>query len=233
MKEALMSDNKTETENLLTPESDADKKFKLLGFYDYTVVLTYVGMLTAFVGITAALAENFVKAAVCLMVAGFCDMFDGAVASTKKRSACAKRFGIQIDSLSDLISFGMLPAIFTYCAGKGKLKIYVSAFYLLCALIRLAYYNVTEEERQNKTENPRSAFLGLPVTSSALIIPPVYSVNNLHYIHGNALLYTVVTVMGIAFLLPVNIKKPALLGKIILFAVGCTELFLLITRAPR
>ena len=86
-------------------------KKKLLGFYDYTVVLTYAGMLFAFCGILEAIGQYYKGAILCLMIAGLCDMFDGAVASTKERNRQEKRFGVQIDSLSDLISFGILPAV--------------------------------------------------------------------------------------------------------------------------
>lgn len=73
-------------------------KKKLLGYYDYTVILTYCGMLSAFVGILRLLSQDYWNAVVCLMVAGVCDMFDGAVAATKTRTESEKRFGIQIDS---------------------------------------------------------------------------------------------------------------------------------------
>ena len=53
-------------------------------------------------------------ALLCLMFAGFCDMFDGKIASTMKRTKQEKRFGIQIDSLSDLICFGALPALIVF-----------------------------------------------------------------------------------------------------------------------
>ena len=55
----------------------------LLGYYNYTVVLTYVGMLTAFMGILQVLNRNFSTAVVCLLVSGVCDMFDGKVAARK------------------------------------------------------------------------------------------------------------------------------------------------------
>ena len=91
----------------------------LLDYYDYTVILTYLGMLSAFMGILMSVNSNFKTALICLMFTGFCDMFDGAVASTKTRTKSEKRFGIQIDSLSDLISFGVLPGVFVYMfAGK-------------------------------------------------------------------------------------------------------------------
>ena len=115
----------------------------LLGVYDYTVILTYSEMLTAYVGITRALHGDLHNALFCLMISGVCDMFDGKIASTKTdRTFTEKRFGVQIDSLSDLICFGALPAVIVYIASKGSdFGLFASSFYLLCALIRLAWFN--------------------------------------------------------------------------------------------
>ena len=100
------------------------------------------------------------------MFSGLCDAFDGKVARTKKnRSDVEKNFGIQIDSLTDVVAFGVLPA----CIGYAMLRKFpfmerfplISVFfaimliYMLAAMIRLAYFNVMEEERQKLSEaNP-------------------------------------------------------------------------------
>ena len=52
----------------------------MLGYYNYTVVLTYMGMLTAFTGILMACNGNINGALVCLMLSGVCDLFDGPIA---------------------------------------------------------------------------------------------------------------------------------------------------------
>ena len=91
-----------------------NQKQKLLGYYNYTVILTYIGMITGFAGIINAFGGNIFGSLICLMAAGFCDMFDGAVASTMSLTSREKSFGIQIDSLSDLICFGVLPAVIVY-----------------------------------------------------------------------------------------------------------------------
>lgn len=96
-----------------------ERKGKLLGYYNYTVILTYVGLLAGFSGILAALEGSYRSAMLCLMTAGFCDMFDGAIASTRKRTEQEKCFGIQIDSLCDLVCFGVLPAVLVYCMGSA------------------------------------------------------------------------------------------------------------------
>ena len=89
-------------------------KKKLLGYYDYTVILTYCGMLFSVRGILRVIGHDYFRTVLYLMIAGLCDMFDGAVAATKKRTVNEKKFGIQIDSLSDLVGFGVLPAVFVY-----------------------------------------------------------------------------------------------------------------------
>ena len=72
----------------------------MIGFYNYTVILTYVGMLSGFMGIVSAWSGNLKMALLCLIFAGVCDMFDGKIASTMKRTKQEKRFGVQIDSLA-------------------------------------------------------------------------------------------------------------------------------------
>ncbi len=199
-------------------------KRKVLGYYDYTVVLTYCGMLFAFYGILCAIGQDFGRAVVCLMMAGVCDMFDGVVASTKTRTKSEKRFGIQIDSLSDLISFGVLPGIFVYMiSGRNAIVGLVSALFALCALIRLAYFNVLEEERQNETTERRKSFLGVPVTTIAILLPIVYMLYDYRVCKSAGCFTILLIVLGTGFLAPVEIKKPGMVGKLCLLFIGLFE----------
>ncbi len=191
----------------------------LLGYYDYTVILTYLGMLSAFMGILMSVNSNFKTALICLMFTGFCDMFDGAVASTKTRTKSEKRFGIQIDSLSDLISFGVLPGVFVYMfAGKTVFSGMIAAVYTLFALIRLSYFNVREEERQSKTDERRSEYLGVPVTTVALVLPVLYLLFLAGIIKNIVLLPAMLMLLGICFITTIKVKKPHTIGKIMMIA---------------
>ncbi|MBP5554954.1 MAG: CDP-alcohol phosphatidyltransferase family protein [Lachnospiraceae bacterium] len=201
------------------------KMKKPLGYYNYTVILTYLGMLFAFAGILTSFSGKFLDSVILLMAAGICDMFDGSVASTKVRTDSEKRFGIQIDSLSDLISFGVMPAIFVFMiTGQTVLAAFVSALYTLAALIRLAYFNVSEEDRQKTTTEKRKYYNGVPVTTIAVLLPLAYLVQNKFGISGTAGYIVMLVVCGIGFLAPVEIKKPNIVGKICLIIVGLTEL---------
>lgn len=196
----------------------------LLGYYDYTVILTYCGMLSAFAGILNAVNGNFRLSLIFLMFTGFCDMFDGAVASTKDRNKSEKRFGIQIDSLSDLISFGVLPAVFVYMySEKTALSAIASSLYLLFALIRLSYFNVLEEERQDSTSESRSEYLGVPVTTSALLLPLVYLLYEGGIIRNILWFSVIILVLGKFFVIAVKVRKPHTLGKIIMLLLGISE----------
>lgn len=196
----------------------------LLGYYNYTVVLTYMGMLSAFVGVLMVINRDFPTAIVCLMVAGVCDMFDGMVAATKERDLREKRFGIQIDSLSDLISFGVFPAVFVCVFLDCTLfSSVIASFYLLAALIRLAYFNVLEEERQQQTTERRKVYLGLPVTTIALMLPAVHIAFDCG-VFKNKLVYLILLVfVMVGFVSPFEIKKPNALGKIGMVILGILE----------
>lgn len=198
---------------------------KPLGYYNYTVILTYAGMLCSFVGILMAIDGKFWHSLVLLMAAGFCDMFDGAVASTKKRDANEKKFGIQIDSFSDLISFGLLPAIFVYIiSGKSLVSAVIAALFTLAALIRLAYYNVCEEARQSETTECRHTFNGVPVTTITVLLPIVYILHEFRVFSGYIPYFALLILCGIGFLSPIEVRKPQKVGKIALIVVGLAEI---------
>lgn len=200
----------------------------MLGFYNYTVILTYLGMLFGFTGITYAAHGNIRGALLCLMMAGFCDMFDGKVASTRDRTAQEKRFGIQIDSLSDLICFGVLPAMIVYESAGSKFGFFAAGLYALCALIRLSWFNVDEEERQEAEDTRREVYLGLPVTTSALIFPLLLGLCQMKNIGTTTIAPAVMLVTALAFLTPVRLKKPARVGQLVVLLCGVLELLVLL-----
>lgn len=205
----------------------------MLGFYDYSVVLTYLSVVFAAVGMFRAGSGDLPGAIVCLMLCGVCDAFDGAVARTKKnRTSDEKAFGVQIDSLSDLIAFGVFPAGVAYFMTGGKiLSLIVLVFYILAALIRLAYFNVAEEKRQISEQGKRSYYQGLPVTTIAMILPVYYYLTLETGRNSDLILSVVMLITGVLFLLDVRLPKPGLRAVLIALIVGCAlvaRMFMLI-----
>lgn len=186
-------------------------KIKFIGVYDYTVILTYISLLSSVLGIFKAAQGAFGLAVICLMVSGFCDAFDGIVARTKKhRTEQEKGFGIQIDSLCDVICFGLFPAFLCYMMGlNGIFGMIVVFTYSLCAVIRLAFFNVLESNRQQKEDGCAKSYRGLPVTSISIIFPLVYC---LRFCMENEGFLTVICIVMILvaflFILDIAVPKP-------------------------
>lgn len=190
---------------------------RFIGFYDYTVILTYVSVVSAFVGMVFAHKGIFGAAMLCLFLSGFCDAFDGTVARTKKnRTEDEKAFGIQLDSLCDVVSFGAAPAFACYCMGMDTvIGVAILCVYCVCAVIRLAFFNVQEAKRQQVEEGSNKFYRGLPVTTSAMIFPAFYLLRSL--LPGNVfvvVLHILMALTAFLFILDFRVKKPDL-GKLI------------------
>lgn len=204
----------------------------MIGYYNYTVILTYASLISSIFGVFLALGVDGGRAhpeyaIICLMISGLCDMFDGKVARTKKdRTEDEKQFGIQIDSLCDAVCFGVLPAIIGYSVGmKSLADIPILIIFPLCAVIRLAYFNVAEEDRQKKTDDVRKVYEGLSVTSVALILPLLYS---FHKDIGSELFPVVYGIalflIALAFITRFKVKKPSMKTMLCFIGIGAAEL---------
>ena len=208
----------------------------MIGFYDYTVILTYLSILSGTTGIILCLngIGHPYLGMFFLLFSGLCDTFDGKVARTKKnRTERMKKFGIQIDSLSDLIAFGVLPACIGIIFEKNPMLVQIiltiiAVLYVLAAMIRLAYFNVMEEEGENKDEKGEKIYMGLPVTSAALIFPAVLLVHILVRADLTLLYFGVMIVTGLLFICKFHIKKPKGKGIAVLVLLGILEFIILI-----
>lgn len=205
----------------------------MIGYYDYTVIATYLSVLSSLVGMTLLTRPSLIRfSVICLMFSGLCDMFDGKIARSKKnRTEQEKKFGIQLDSLADVVCFGAFPALLNYSLSGGTHKIgfITSAIYLICGIIRLAYFNVMEEERQSQTTENRKYYQGMPITSISVIFPTVYLLKYLLHIQSNwGLIFNITTLItAILFVLNFKFRKPTnrelailtIFGFIILIAI--------------
>lgn len=202
----------------------------MIGVYDYTVIATYLSLLFGLAGIYSASRGNLFAAILFLMLAGLLDAFDGRIARTKKnRTDTEKRFGIQIDSLNDVVCFGVLPGVIGASLGGGEWWLRASVlFYVLAALIRLAYFNVTEEERQSATNEHRHYYLGVPVTAASFVMPLFWALP-LRLGSAPAVIYAVgLTLLAFLFIAPLRIPKPGLKGILCMVLLGVIELYLML-----
>lgn len=201
----------------------------MLGFYNYSVILTYLGLASSVFGITQVIEVykgqgNYSIAFLCLLLSGLCDLFDGRVARMKKnRTEREKIFGIQIDSLCDLVCFGVFPGILGYSFGFNYGLGLISAIVIvLAAVIRLGYFNTVEQERQQATNEKRHEYRGLPVTTVAIILPIIYIAKGLVGKDLFPFIFQVcLIIIGLLFLIKkFRVRKPQLLGVILLILIG-------------
>lgn len=212
----------------------------MLGNYDYTVWLTY---LSAILGVTGTLfgvagSGHPWTAGVCLILCAILDGFDGRVARSKKnRTEREKRYGIEIDSFADTISFGLLPCALVYAMAKAlapeAAPVFSAAFFViaplfvLTAIIRLSSFNI---QAGDALETGTKAFTGLPVTSSGFLWPQLLLIQFFLRDTFNLLpiCLVVMVVQGFLFLFkPLRIHKMGLKPILVLALIGAAEIVFL------
>ena len=125
---------------------------------------TLMNLFSGFLAITQVHEGQYVYACYLVVLAGFFDLLDGFMARLTQGHS---QFGVELDSLSDVISFGVAPSylVFAYALGEfGVAGLVVSALPAMCAAVRLARYNVVSEKGSS------DYFSGLPAPIQAFVI---------------------------------------------------------------
>ena len=187
-----------------------------IGKYNRSVIVTYLGVLSTMIGIYFVLGFSTPKitgAMICLMLSGICDMFDGKIARMcKNRTEEDVEYGIQIDSLTDMISFIAFPIVTLYgvsayfdVALNPIATVLVIALFTIAGISRLAFFNLAA----NSEDGPVKYYTGLPVTATAIVFPLLYllryivDVKIFVYIYLGAFL-----VMAFLMVFKFHLKKP-------------------------
>ena len=194
-----------------------------LGVYHPSVLLTYLGLSLSLYGIFFSKSPAF--SLILLILAGLCDTFDGMVGNSFQRNDLEKAFGVQIDSLSDLISFGVFPVqiFLQYFAKFGVFSFLLSVIYLLSVVTRLAYFNASGGEKKDY-------FTGLAVTYASFFIP-LYGLFSIYFsiekIFPGEILYAL---LAFFFVFNCKMKKPGLKVRIGLLLLAILFVILLVRK---
>ncbi|MBR6594913.1 MAG: CDP-alcohol phosphatidyltransferase family protein [Clostridia bacterium] len=191
-----------------------------IGVYNLANFVTLLGLASALVACFAAASGALLLAVCMFLLSGLCDMFDGRIArGAGSRTRKEKVFGIQIDTVCDMVSFGVAPAVIAYFSGFSRWHD-VAAYivYAACAAIRLAYFN-TQAIEETPDLNMK-AFTGVPVPFSCLVMPVLMIARALipSFIATTIIYDLVFVAVGIAFILNVKIKKLNIVQSVILIA---------------
>ena len=150
-------------------------------------IFTTIGMCIGLTGIRFALESDWESAVVCVLIAAFFDLVDGLTARMLKATS---KMGAELDSLSDVVSFGVTPTIILYLWILSILNVNSSyilgwfwipfIFYTSCCVLRLARFNIASREslKENLVQSV-SYFVGVPSPAGAIILlaPIIFSVN--------------------------------------------------------
>lgn len=199
-----------------------------IGEWNKSVILTYIGMGSAVLGMYFACTWNVYGAFAALIVSGVCDLFDGAVARKCKRNEAQKLFGVQLDSLVDVINFLAFPTILGIFIGMNRwYHLLVLILFCVCGIARLAFFNISSEGG----DAPVKYYRGLPVTFTALILPIIYLLHLCLAQNVFTVVYTIAMLLiALLNILDIKIAKPKGMAYPIfaLLAVGMLVVYLVV-----
>ena len=189
-------------------------RIRLLGPHGPSPLLTCCSIAAAVVGIVSS-AQGYTHLGILMLsVCGVLDAFDGRFAGLFKRDADARTFGMAIDSLADVVAFGVAPAILMaqsalqhLTSGLTALVIALAAFYVLAAVWRLAWFDTLSINHGNTGS---SAFRGVPVTYAALVFPLAFALCKVlgNWLQAGFVMPLLSTVLAALFVLDIEVPRP-------------------------
>jgi len=182
------------------------KKRAFIGQYRLCDLVTMCSTLSAIIGIILCFKGHTNIPFLLLVVCCICDCFDGTIARRRKNNEFETSYGVELDSLSDLVAFGVFPAVMALTTVKYSWFMYILPLYVLAGLVRLTYFNALNINKKAE----KGYFRGVPITAIALIYPFFYFIKI-----NSTTVYSILTVclfilIGILFITNIRVKKPNL-----------------------
>ncbi len=206
----------------------ANREFQLI--YILPNLFTAASIFTAVIAIVSAINGNFEKSAWLIFLSLVFDGLDGRVA---RLTHTTSRFGVEFDSLADLVAFGVAPALLLYFyAGHeyGKLGILVMALYIIFGAIRLARFNI-----MSPNTDP-TVFIGVPIPAAAIFVSIwVLMFSQYEFLHNFSAVLLVATILVSLLMVSnirypsfkkINLEKPALTKTLIVLIITASIIYL-------
>ncbi|MBI4764838.1 MAG: CDP-diacylglycerol--serine O-phosphatidyltransferase [Deltaproteobacteria bacterium] len=203
------------------------------GIYVLPNLVTTGGLFCGFYAIIAAISGNFYQAALSILIAAVLDGLDGRIARLTRTTSA---FGIQYDSLSDLIAFGLAPGVLVFLWALKPFNRFgwMAAFlYVVCGALRLARFNVQTGIISNKY------FVGLPIPASATIVATtILFIYQIGGTGSTGYLAVLIMIYILSFLMVSNIPYPSFKGlklgerRSFNFLVAVVLIFVLVALEP-
>lgn len=168
------------------------------GIYILPNLFTSASLFCGFYSIISAFKENFVPAAIAILVSVIFDGLDGRVA---RMTNTTSKFGAEYDSIADVIAFGVAPAVLAYSwslSVYGKIGWIAAFLFVLCGALRLARYNIQIGIIDSKVFN------GLPIPAAASVVATTVIFFDFHGVEGRFYSYAILFSVFILSLLMVS-----------------------------
>jgi CDP-diacylglycerol--serine O-phosphatidyltransferase len=135
-------------------------------------ILTFMSLISGVLSMFFSLKSMFVEAALFMIFAVFFDFADGRVARLLKQES---ELGAQLDSLSDLVSFGAAPAVFFLSMFSVNIvELLIAIIFVCCGAYRLARFNIQKDKK---------GFYGMPITMNGLLFPALFLLASGKYVY--------------------------------------------------
>lgn len=200
------------------------EKTNIQNFIATSDIISLLNMSSGFLSILCSINNYFELSAILMIIAIMFDSTDGWVARKTNRND-SLGFGKNIDSLSDIVSFGVAPAVFIYTSINTTsiplqiLVILVSLLIVVCGVLRLTRYNVIADHVKT------SDFIGFPIPGISFIIATYY-LSGLYNSYLSLILSIIVSILMIS-----NVKYPKF-SNIPLISISCILIILIILPIP-
>ena len=212
---------------------ETNKKFKLVSNKKTRTILpnmfTLIGVCIGLTSIKFAFDEKFGLAIICIIVAGLIDGLYGRIARLIKGTS---QVGKELDSLTDVISFGVAPAFIMYfwqLNTLGRVGWLICLVYVICVALRLARFNVNSETQPSWKDN---FFEGVPSPAGGILVlmPLIYSKSeiqflNVDFIYFTPILFVLISILLISKLPTYSFKKIAVPRRLTIFLLFGVVLF--------
>ncbi len=197
-----------------------------IGYYSLANCVTLFGLLSSVTACFLAANGNFKFAVYMLFLACLCDIVDGTIArANRNRSLDDKNFGIQLDSICDVVSFGVTPCFIAFSFGfDGFLDVLIYGFFIACGAIRLAYFNTLANKNPGKK---MKYFRGVPIPFSTFIVTFLFLLTTFIPASVTVWLFRLLFLgLAFAYILNIRVKKPN--GKDAMIILGIEVVMLLL-----
>jgi CDP-diacylglycerol--serine O-phosphatidyltransferase len=203
-----------------------------IGYFSLANTVTLLGLASSVMAVFCSSQKLYPLAVIMLLFAGLCDMFDGRIARiSSNRARREKIYGVQLDSLADVISFGVAPALIAYNMGyQGVLDLILYLMFIICGAIRLAYFNT--QALSDTPDMNMKYFTGVPIPMSCVLLPFMILISMLiDNLSVTVWLFRAFfLLLGMAYVLKIKIKKFGIkvLATAAVFDIAClVAIFLL------